>query len=72
MTIISNVQFSSDIIYDGGKLMTVFLIIVLIISLLLTDTKYWDKYISNMLDISSNPLLLIFVVIVIFKIMLII
>lgn len=69
MTIISNIQFSSEMIYDGGKLMTVFLIISLIAALLLTDTKYMDRL---KFDIWSNSLILIFIVIVIYRVMLVI
>lgn len=72
MSIISNSVYSPEIINVGGEFMTVFMIVVLIVSLLLTNTEYWNKYVSNVFDISSNPLLLTFVVIVIFKIMLII
>jgi len=72
MSIITNAIFSPDIIEIGGRYMTVFLIIVLIASLLTTDTKYWNRYVSNIFDTSSNPLLLIFGAIVIFKIILII
>ena len=69
MSIISNSIFPPGIINIGGEYMTVFMIVVLIMSLLLVGTKYWNKYISNIFDISSNPLLLTFVAIVIFKIM---
>lgn len=72
MTIISNTQFSSDIIYIGGGLMTVFLIVSLIAALLLADTKYQNKLTSDMFDICSNSLLVIFIIIVIFRVMLII
>lgn len=72
MTIISNTQFSSDIIYIGGGFMTVFLIVSLIAALLLVDTKYQNKLISDTFNICSNPLLVIFVIIVMFRVMLII
>lgn len=70
--IISNTNYPIEIINIGGELMTIFLIISIVISLLLIDTKYWNKYISGMLDTCSNPLLLIFAIIVIFRIMLVI
>ena len=72
MSIISNSAYSPEIINVGGEFMTVFVIVILVMSLLLTDTEHWNKYISNMFDIGSNPLLLTFVAIIIFKIMLII
>ena len=69
MSIISNSVYSPEIINVGGEFMVIFLIITLIISLLLVDTKYWNRCIF---DLSSNPLLLTFIAIVIFKIMIII
>ena len=71
MSIITNAIFSPDIVEISGRYMTVFLIITLIASLLATDTRYWNNYASNIFGTSSNPLLLIFVTIVIFKIILI-
>lgn len=69
MSIISNSVYPPEVINVGGEFVTVFLIISIISTLLLIDTKYWNKYISNMFDASSNFLLLIFIVIVIFKVM---
>lgn len=60
---------SVNIINIGGGLMTFFLIISLSIALLLIDTKYWNKFSSDTLDICSHPLLLVFIMIIIFKIM---
>jgi len=72
MTIISNGQFSLEVVTTGGELTNIFLIILLSISLLVADTKYWNGYISHMLSTFYKPLLLVFVAIVIFKIILII
>ncbi len=72
MTIISNGQFPLDIINTGGELTNIFLIILLSISLLVADTKYWNGYILNVLKTFSRPLLLVFIMIVIFKIILVI
>ncbi len=72
MTIISNGQFPLEIITTGGDYTIIFLIILLIISLLVADTKYWNGYISHMLGTFSKPLLLVFIAIVIFKIILVI
>lgn len=55
-----------------GEFVSIFLIIILSISLLVSDTKYWNEYISRGISIYSSPLLLIFVTIVINKIMFII
>ena len=70
--IISNTNYPLDIVNIGGELMTIFLIISLIISLLLTNTKYWNRHVSDIFDMCSNPLLLTFMLIVIFRIILII
>lgn len=72
MSIISNSIYPPEIINIGGGFMTIFLIIVLIISWLLVDSIYRNEYILDILDTCSNPLLLIFIAIVIFKVILII
>ena len=73
MSIVANTQnISSDIIITGGEFISIFLIIVLSISLLVSDTKYWNDNISNMLKTYSNPLLVTFLAIVSYKIMIII
>lgn len=69
--IISNANYSLDIVNIGGEFATVLLIISLIISLLLAYTKYWNRYNSNIINICYYPTLIIFIEIVIFKIMLI-
>lgn len=65
--IISNTNYPLDIINMGGKFMVVLLIISFIISLLLIDTKYWNRYNTNIIETCSYTMLIIFVVIVIFK-----
>lgn len=72
MSIVSNAVFSPEIINVSGMLMTVFLIIALIASLFLTDTKYWNKFVSDIFDMGTNLLLVVFAMIVIFKIMVIV
>lgn len=72
MSIISNSVYSPEIINVGGEFMTILLVIIFIISILLTDTKYWNRCISNTFDIFSNSLLLIFVIIVVYKVILIV
>ena len=57
-----------DVINIGGGFMTIFLIISLSIALLLVGTKYWDKITSDTFDVCSHPLLLVFVMIIIFRI----
>ena len=70
---ISNAQISvpADILTQGGAIATVSLIVSLSIALLLSDSKYWNKWASSTLDTCSNPLLITFAVIVVFKIILI-
>jgi hypothetical protein len=63
---------SSEVTYVIGEFVTIFLIIILSISLLVSDTKYWSEYISRSINIYSSPLLLTFVTIVIHKIMIVI
>ena len=50
--------------------MSILLIILLSTSFLISNTRYWNKYVSNIIETCSNPLLITFIVIVIFKIML--
>jgi len=70
MNIISNkMTISSEIINVIGEFMSLFLIIILSIPYLISDTKYWNEYVSNTIDICSKPLLLVFVAIVIHRIM---
>ena len=60
---------SPSVIYISGKVVTICLIISITIALLLSGTRYWNKYASDTLDMSSNSLLSIFIVIVLYKIM---
>lgn len=69
--IISNANYPLDVINVGGEFVTIFLIISLIVALLLADSKYWNRYNSNIIDSCSYPMLVIFIEIVIFKIVLI-
>lgn len=61
--------YPTETLFIGGEFTTIFLIISLMISFLLIDTKYWNKYISNNLDVCSQPLLLIFIMIIIYRTM---
>ncbi len=73
MSIVANTQnIPLDTIIASGTFISIFLIIILSISLLVSDTKYWNEYISGMLKTYSHPLLLVFVTIVIYKIILVI
>ncbi len=70
--IISNINYSIDILNIGEGFGTILLISSLIITLLLGYTKYWDKYNSNIINMCYYPMLIIFIEIVIFKIIMII
>lgn len=73
MSIVANTQnVSADIITASGAFISIFLIMIFSISLLVSDTKYWNEYISGTLRTYSNPLLLVFMAIVTYKILLII
>lgn len=71
MTIILNTQFSSDVTYVGGELMIVFLIVSLVIASLLVDTRYQNRLTTGIFDMCSSSLMILFVIMVIFKIVLI-
>jgi hypothetical protein len=58
---------SVEIISVGEKFATIFLAISLLISVFLSDTKYWNKYTSDTLDICSDSMLIVFVMTVINK-----
>lgn len=64
----SPIPISSDIIYISGELTTICLIISIIITLLLPETRYWNKYNSDILDMVSNSLLSVFITIAISRI----
>lgn len=63
------IHASSSDVTVIGEFVSIFLVIVLSISLLVSDTKYCNKYISETINIYSGPLLLVFATIVINKIM---
>ncbi len=57
-----------EVINISGKFTTVCLIISMVITLLLSETKYWNKYVSDTLDMNSNSLLFVFMIMTISKI----
>jgi hypothetical protein len=73
VALISNTQtsFPVEMISQGGAFATVSLILSLGIALLISDSKYWNRWASSSLDVSSTSLLVLFAAIVAFKIMLI-
>lgn len=68
MSIATISNITPETINISGAFTTVFLIIAISISLLLVDSKYWNRYISNVLDIYSYSILVVFIEIVIFNI----
>ena len=69
MSIIADVtHFSPDASYVDGGLTTIFLIISLLVSLVLLDSKYWNKYVSDTFDMSQYSLLPVFATIVLSKV----
>ena len=72
VTVISNTQtiFPAGITFYGGALATISLIVSIILALLVSDSKYWNKWSAGTLDICTYSLLLTFAATVIFKIIL--
>lgn len=68
-----NVQtsFPAEIITQSGAIAIASLVISLSVSLLIYDSRYWNKWASSTLDICSYPLIITFAAIVLSKIMLI-
>jgi hypothetical protein len=71
---ISNVQtsFPSEAVSQVEVLITLSLVISLATGLLISDSKYFNSWASSTLDACSNPILLTFAGIVVYKIILII
>lgn len=61
-------NYSIDMNTVGGEIITILLVILLLISLLLFDSKYMKEFSADTLDICSKPLLLVFMVIITFKV----
>lgn len=71
---ISNVQipFTVDVITQGGTIAAVSLIVSLSIALLVSDSKYWNKWASSTLNICTSSLLITFAAIVLLKIIMLV
>ena len=52
----------------GGELASILLIVCISISFMISNTKYWNRYNSDSINMCTYPLLLTFLAIVIFKI----
>lgn len=73
VTAITNIQnvFSVEQVVTGGMLATISLIISLSMAEVLVESKWWNRWASNTLDLCNTPLLVVFAAIVLFKILLV-
>ena len=63
---VNNIQiFPSEIVSEGGRFVGLFLMISFPFSYLVSDTKYWNNFVSNIFGMCNYSLLLVFVTIVI-------
>jgi uncharacterized membrane-anchored protein len=71
---ISNVQtiFPVDAITQGGIIATISLVVSLSIALLVSDSRFWNRWASSTLNICTSSLLVTFASIVVLKIMMIV
>ena len=61
--------FSVEQVVIGGMLATISLIISLSLAEVLVESKWWNKWASNTLEICNTPLLVVFAAIVAFKVL---
>lgn len=73
VTALANVQntFPVEQVVTGGMLATISLIISLSMAEVLVESKWWNRWASNTLEICNTPLLVVFAAIVLFKILLV-
>ncbi len=73
VTALTNVQdtFSVEQVVTGGMLATISLIISLSMAEVLVESKWWNRWASNTLEICNTPLLVVFAAIVAFKVLLV-
>ena len=73
VTALTNVQntFSVEQVVTGGMLATISLIISLSMAEVLVESKWWNRWASNTLEICNTPLLVVFAAIVTFKVLLV-
>jgi membrane protease YdiL (CAAX protease family) len=71
LSVVANIQnISSDIISQCEQLFPLFLILIISFTFLIAETRYWNKYVSNVLNAYYLPFTLSFIGIVVYKIML--
>ncbi len=61
--------FSVEQVVIGGMLATISLIISLSLAEVLVESKWWNKWASNTLEICNTPPLVVFAAIVAFKVL---
>ena len=61
--------FSVEQVVVGGMFATISLIVSLSLAEVLVESKWWNKWASNTLEICNTPLLVVFVAIVMFKVL---
>ncbi|CAG0951429.1 hypothetical protein METP1_00212 [Methanosarcinales archaeon] len=71
MIVISNGQIPIEIIIQGGAITALLLILSLSMACLISNSKYWNKWISSTLYICISSLIVTFAAIVVFRIMLV-
>ena len=58
-----------DTVFIGGELTTILLIILLSAQEILSVSSYWNKRASNILGLLTIPLLFVFIIIVVFRVL---
>jgi len=69
---IVQIPFTADVITQGGTIAAVSLVVSLSIALLVSDSKYWNKWASSTLNICTSSLLITFAAIVLLKIIMLV
>lgn len=65
--IIPNEVYSQNVANVEGEFVAIFLVVTIVASLLLAYTRYWNKYNSDTIDACLYPMLVTFIVTMIFK-----
>jgi len=73
VTALANVQniFSVEQVVTGGMLATISLVLSLSMAEVLVESKWWNRWASDTLEICNTPLLVVFAAIVAFKVLLV-
>ena len=73
VTALTNVQnaFSVEQVVTCGMLASISLVLSLSMGEILVESKWWNRWASNTLEICNTPLLVVFVAIVAFKVLLV-